>query len=134
MSALTALDGIDPAHADKLRQAGIRSTRHLLEHGQTEADQQTLSRLTGLPREQIEHWTRLADLFRIQGVGNEYARLLTAAGVGSVFELALREPVRLRQEITAHNLEMKLVQTLPSERTVLHWVEQARNMVRIIGY
>lgn len=134
MAALTLLDDIGPAHADLLRQAGIRSINQLLEECRTDEGRQELSRRTGLGREQVDRWVRLADLCRISGVGPEYAHLLAAAGASTASELADRDPAGLLQEMAEHNRNRKYVQRLPSQGKVHHWVEQARNLVRIIGY
>ncbi len=134
VAALTLLDDIGPAHADLLRQAGIRSTNQLLEEWRTDEGRRELSRRTGLGREQIDRWVRLADLCRVRGVGTEYAHLLAAAGASTVSELADREPAGLLQEMVERNRTGKFVQRLPSQGKVHHWVEQARNLVQIIGY
>ncbi len=134
MAALTLLDNIEPSHAGKLRQAGINSTRHLLEQCRTESDRVALTRLTGLPLPLIDNWIRLADLCRLRGVGREYAGLLSSSGVGTVLELALLDPVQLRQQMSSRNRDESYVKCLPSEQKVRHWVEEARRMVRIIGY
>lgn len=75
-----------------------------------------------------------ADLFRVKGVGEEYADLLEAAGVDTVPELAQRNPGSLYQKLIEVNREKELVRKLPSEAQVKDWVEQAKQLPRRITY
>lgn len=54
------------------------------------------------------------DLFRIKGVGPQYAELLEAAGVDTVIELSERVPENLMQKMVATNTEHKKVHQLPT--------------------
>ncbi len=45
----------------------------------------------------------MADLYRIKGIGKEYAELLEAAGVDTVPELAQRAPANLLEKMAAAN-------------------------------
>lgn len=74
------------------------------------------------------------DLFRVKGVGEEYADLLEAAGVDTIPELAQRNPGSLYQKLIEVNREKELVRKLPSEAQVKDWVEQAKQLPRRITY
>lgn len=74
------------------------------------------------------------DLFRIKGVGEEYADLLEVAGVDTVPELAQRNPGNLYQKLVEVNQEKKLVRQLPTETQVADWVAQAQQLPRKITY
>jgi predicted flap endonuclease-1-like 5' DNA nuclease len=79
-------------------------------------------------------WVNHVDLFRIQGVGSEYADLLEAAGVDTVPELAQRNPANLHQKLSEVNEEKQLVRHVPSLSSVEDWVEQAKSLPRKITY
>ena len=49
-----------------------------------------IAEATGISDKLILRWVNMADLYRIKGVGQEYAELLGAAGVDTVPELAKR--------------------------------------------
>jgi len=89
---------------------------------------------TGIDAGQILKWTNMADLYRIKGVGSEYAELLEAAGVDTVKELKHRVPANLTTKMTEVNESRKLVRSLPSESIVSGWVEQAKGMDAMIEH
>jgi len=74
------------------------------------------------------------DLFRVKGVGEEYADLLEASGVDTVPELAQRRADNLHKKMAEVNAEKKLVRQLPSEKQVQEWIEQAKELPRVIQY
>ncbi len=76
----------------------------------------------------------MADLFRIKGVGEEYADLLEAAGVDTVPELGQRNAVSLLAKMTEVNEAKKLVRALPTEEKVSDWVEQAKQLPKKLTY
>jgi predicted flap endonuclease-1-like 5' DNA nuclease len=79
-------------------------------------------------------WVNHCDLFRIGGVGAQYAELLEAAGVDTVVELANRNPENLTVRLAEVNAEKNLVNRLPDEGSVRDWIEQAANLPRMISY
>ncbi len=79
-------------------------------------------------------WVNHVDLFRIKGVGSEYADLLEMAGVDTVVELATRNPVNLLASLESVNEEKKLVRKLPVLNQVEDWIEQAKDLPRKINY
>lgn len=74
------------------------------------------------------------DLFRIKGVGEEYADLLEAAGVDTVPKLAQRNPTNLYGKLVETQNLKKLVRKMPVESQVVDWVEQAKLLPRKITY
>ena len=75
-----------------------------------------------------------ADLCRVKGVGGEYAEILEAAGVDSVPELAQRNAANLAAKMEEVNAEKKLVRSVPSEKMVEGWVEQAKSLPRVVTH
>jgi predicted flap endonuclease-1-like 5' DNA nuclease len=82
----------------------------------------------------ILEWVNHVDLFRIKGVGQEYADLLEAAGVDTVPELAQRKPGNLVEKMAEVNKKKKLVRQLPVETQVARWIAQAKELPRKIKY
>ena len=82
----------------------------------------------------ILEWVNHCDLFRIKGVGSEYADLLEEAGVDTVAELANRKPDNLFKKIEEVNAEKKLVRRVPALSQVTDWVRQAKEMPRGVEY
>ena len=134
MASLKNVEGIGEISAQKLSWAGIETTEKLLERGATRRGRQVIAGETGLSSKRILEWVNHVDLFRIKGVGEEYADLLEAAGVDTVAELARRNPERLAQKLEEANQNENLVRRVPSSKVVAGWVEEAKKLPRIVKY
>src|SRR3954469_2774226 len=131
---LTAIAGIGPAMSAKLKTLGIRTTEKLLEMAATAKDRKILSEKLDVSEQTVLRWANLADRMRIKGVREPYAELLKHAGVDTVKELKYRNPARLAQAMAEANAKRKLVQLLPSEKRVGHWIEAAKKLPPKISY
>ena len=134
MTSLLKVEGIGETYAGKLAKAGIATTKALLEKGATPKGRKEISEKTGISEKMVLEWINHVDLFRIKGVGEEYSDLLEEAGVDTVPELAQRNPENLHQKLADVNQSKKLVRQLPSLTQVQSWVEQAKQLPRVIQY
>lgn len=134
MTKLTEVEGIGEVYAQKLKDAGVATTNALLKQGATSKGRKGIAEKTGVGEKLILEWVNHVDLFRIKGVGEEYADLLEEAGVDTVPELAQRNPENLYQKLGAINEEKKLVRRPPSQAQVGDWIEQAKALPRVITY
>ncbi len=132
--ALTDIEGIGPALAEKLKSAGVGSIARLLEKGATKKGRQELAAASGIGESLLLKFVNHADLMRIKGIGGEYAELLEASGVDTVPALARRNPENLHARMAEVNAEKKLVRSLPSVGQVTRWVEQAKALDRVVEY
>jgi len=131
---IAELEKIAPGVAATLKSVGIRTTGRLLEAAKNPRGRKTLSAKTGIDEKCILRWANMADRMRIKGVGEDYAELLEAAGVDTVKELKFRNPSKLAKAMADANTKRKLVRLLPSERTVVRWIEHARKLTLKITY
>lgn len=134
MAKLTDVEGIGEVYAKKLKDAGVSTTEALLEMGATAKGRKDLVEKSGISDKLILEWVNHVDLFRIRGVAEEYADLLEEAGVDTVPELAQRNAENLLEKMTAVNVEKKLVRRLPVLSQVVDWIEQAKQLPRVINY
>jgi predicted flap endonuclease-1-like 5' DNA nuclease len=134
MANIMKVEGIGESYAEKLAVAGIKTTQTLLAQGASAKGRREISQQTGINEKLILRWVNHVDLFRIKGVGEEYADLLEAAGVDTVPELAQRNPDNLQAKMTAVNAEKRLVRQLPAARQIAQWITQAKTLPRIITY
>jgi predicted flap endonuclease-1-like 5' DNA nuclease len=134
MAKIIDVEGIGPAYAQKLQEAGISTTEDLLEMGASLQGRKDMAEKMGLDDGMILRWVNHVDLFRVKGVGEEYADLLEAAGVDTVPELAQRNPENLLQKVTEINEEKNLVRALPRLDQLQDWIEQAKMLPRKIEY
>jgi len=134
MAKLQKVEGIGESYAKKLEEAGIATTESLLEKGATPKGREEMAKMTKIPAGQILKWVNHVDLFRVKGVGAQYAELLEASGVDTVPELAQRKPDNLLQKMVEVNEKSKKVRQLPSIKRVKEWVEQAKKLPRAVTY
>lgn len=134
MTKLTDVEGIGPANAEKLKKAGVGSTESLLEMGKTPAGRKDLAKNSGISEKQILEWVNHVDLFRIKGIGEEYADLLEEAGVDTVVELAQRNADALYAKMAEVNAKKNLVNKMPAQSQVEDWIAQAKKLPRAIEY
>lgn len=128
------IEGIGPTYKEKLGGIGITTVEELLEKGASPAGRQSLADSTGISEKLILEWVNLADLFRIDGIGEEYSDLLEEAGVDTVPELAQRAPENLHKKLEEVNTAKNLVNRVPSLSAVQKWVEQAKSLPRVVTY
>ena len=128
------IEGIGKAYAPKLIKAGITRVDQLLEKGATPKGRAALAEATGISEKLILTWTNHADLFRIKGVGPQFAELLEAAGVDTVKEFRHRVPENLAQKLLETNAAKKLVRRVPSVKEVTKMVAQAKELKPVMTY
>jgi predicted flap endonuclease-1-like 5' DNA nuclease len=134
MANIVDVEGIGPAYAKKLEAAGVKTTDALLEKGATPKGRQALAEKAGISDKLILEWVNHVDLYRIKGIGSEYADLLEEAGVDTVPELAQRKAENLLQKMEAANAAKKLVRKMPVLSQVQDWVDQAKKLPRVVTY
>jgi hypothetical protein len=131
---ISELEGMTAFSASKLKSLGIRTTDALLEAARTVKGRKALATRTGISERQLLEWANVSDYMRIPGMGRAKIGLVRAAGVTTVRELALRNPVRLAQNMKDVNTRRKLVRVLPSEKSVEQLIAQARKLQPKITY
>jgi predicted flap endonuclease-1-like 5' DNA nuclease len=128
------MEGIGPAYGAKLKVLGIATALDLLRQGATRRGRADLVEKSGISQKLILKWINQADMYRIKGIGSEYAELLEAAGVDTVVELAARRPENLHPALQETNELKKLTRQVPSLTQVKDWIEQAKELPRVIRY
>ncbi len=128
------IQGIGEAYAPKLIAIGIKTPDELLEACLTPAAHKKVADKTGISGKLILKWANHADLFRISGIGPQYAELLEAAGVDTVKELRHRVPANLTAKMVEINKAKNLAQRDPSEKEVTKWIEEAGKLEAKMTY
>jgi predicted flap endonuclease-1-like 5' DNA nuclease len=134
MAKLIDVEGIGPANARKLKEAGIATIEALLQQGATPKGRKSIAEKANVNDALILEWVNHADLFRIKGVGEEYSDLLEEAGVDTVVELAQRNAENLLEKMGSINEKKRLVRRLPTLGQVKGWIEQAKKLPRAVSY
>lgn len=126
------VEGIGPEYKEKLSAAGIHTTEELLKRGATPKARKEIEKVTGIGQKLIFMWVKLADLSRVNGVGEEYSELLEEAGINSVSELALQNTDKLFDKIINIHNSKKIVRRPPKLSEVKDWIKQAKILPKLI--
>ena len=134
MAKIIAIQGIGAAYAAKLQEAGIEKTEQLLDAAAEKKGRAKLSKETGITEKLILTWVNHCDLYRVKGIGPQYAEVLEAAGVDSVPELATRKADTLLKKMKEVNEKMKLVRGLPAQKQVENWIIRAKGLPKVVKH
>ena len=128
------VEGIGPVYAEKLQAAGIKDSAQLLEKGKTAKGRKELAEATGISGKLILTWVNHCDLYRINGVGPQFAELLEASGVDTVKEFAHRNAENLVAKMNEVNDQHKRVGRVPTVAEVQRMIDQAKELPGVLTY
>lgn len=128
------IEGVGPVYAEKLQAAGINTVAELLEKGKTAKGRKELENETGIRHDLILTWVNHADLFRVKGVGPQFAELLEAAGVDTVKELAHRNAANLEKTMTEVNEKQHRTRRVPTAAELQKMIDQAKELPAVVTY
>lgn len=132
-TVLTSIKGIGRKYTAMLREkAGIESVEDLREAGTTPAKRASLAQKTGRGEEIILRWVQIADLMRLEGVGEDYSALLWEAGLTTPSDLTRQKPERLCILLAKTNEAEHITHRLPSLGQITHWIEQAKSLPDLV--
>lgn len=128
------IQGIGPVYAEKLVAVGIETVDDLLAKGADAKGRKALEEETGIRHDLILTWVNHADLFRVKGVGPQFAELLEASGVDTVKELRNRNAANLAAKLLEVNEEKHLCRRTPVEKEVAKFIELAKELDVVVTY
>ncbi|MFC3881254.1 DUF4332 domain-containing protein [Algoriphagus namhaensis] len=131
---ITMIESIGPAFKEKLAAAGVTTVEGLLEKGATKTGRKGIAEASGIAEGKILDWVNMADLFRIKGVGSQFAELLKAAGVDTVKELRNRNAANLHAALVKTQAEKGLTRAVPSESQVAGYIDSAKELEPVVTY
>lgn len=128
------IEGVGETYAEKLTIAGIDTVEKLLERGATPSGRARIAAEAGIPEKLILRWTNHADLFRVNGVGPQFAELLEAAGVDTVKELRHRKAENLAVKLEEVNAARNLTGRVPSVKELQRIIDDAAALDPMLTY
>lgn len=128
------IEGVGDSYAAKLNAAGIDTVEQYLEACANPKGRQEMADKTGISGKLILKWANHADLFRIPGVGPQFAELLEAAGVDTVKELRHRNAESLAAKLEAIDQEKHLTRRVPSVKEIEKMIEAAKALDPVMTY
>lgn len=106
----------------------IGNTQTLMLHCSTKEGRQRVAQASGIDERQLLAWVQRLDLFRVKGIGGDYADLLSALGVENLKDLAAKRADTLHAKMAEVNKSRLIVRQLPTLRRVEQWVTKARDI------
>lgn len=128
------IEGVGESYAAKLGAAGINKVEQLLEKCKTPKGRQELAEATEISPKLILRWTNHADLFRVKGVGPQFAELLEAGGVDTVKEFRHRRADNLYKRLVEVNEERHLCGRVPTEKELARMIDCAAALEPVVTY
>jgi len=128
------IEGVGDAYAEKLIAAGINKVSELLEKCAAPKGRKALAEATGISEKLILKWTNHADLFRINGVGPQFAELLEAAGVDTVKEFRHRLAENLQPKLEETNAAKNICNRVPAVAEIQKMIDQAKELEPKVTY
>ena len=128
------IEGVGDVYAEKLIAAGIKTDADLLEKCAKPAGRKALAEATEISPKLILKWANHCDLYRISGVGPQFAELLEAAGVDTVKELKHRVATNLQKKLEEVNAEKNLTNRVPAESEIQKMIDQAKELPAVMEY
>ena len=122
------IEGVGDVYAEKLIAAGINKVSELLEKCAAPKGRKALAEATGISETLILKWTNHADLFRINGVGPQFAELLEAAGVDTVKEFRHRVAENLQPKLEETNAAKNICNRVPAVSEIQKMIDQAKEL------
>ena len=132
--AIGDMRGMTADIQEKLTAKGIKDSNQLLELVCKPADRKKLAAELGVETSVVLNLANRADLARVTGIGTVYADLLEKAGVDTVKELAMRKPENLHAKMEEVNASDKISQRMPLLAEVQNWVEQSKELPKMLQY
>ena len=129
MNSIDSINGMTHTEATKLRRARVRTTVTFLQIASTRSGRALLTKETGITSPKLLHWAKRAELMKIKNLGRDYADLLEAVGVESVADLKRRNPESLHEMMHNANQAKKIVDRMPSLKTVTNWIDDSKDIV-----
>lgn len=131
---ITMIESIGPVMKEKLAAAGVTSVEGLLEKGASKSGRKAIAEASGIAEGKVLDWVNMADLFRIDGVGSQFAELLKAAGVDTVKELRTRNAANLHAALAKTQEEKGLTRAVPALSQVEKYIEHAKTLEPVVTH
>ena len=128
------IEGVGDVYAEKLIAAGINKVSELLEKCAAPKGRKALAEESGISEKLILKWTNHADLFRINGVGPQFAELLEAAGVDTVKEFRHRVAENLQPKLEETNAAKNICNRVPAVSEIQKMIDQAKELEPKVTY
>jgi len=128
------IEGIGPVFSNKFKSLNIDTTFELLENTKTLIQRREISKKLDISEKLILKFAIIAELSKIDKVGEEYSELLERSGITNTTELSLSNSEILMSKLQEVNTEKELVRKMPTLIQIKEWIEDANKIPTVIEY
>ena len=118
---MSEFPGIDPAHVETLRTAGIENTDDLMKIWADKEKRAGLVTSTSISEENFMRFAAMARLGRVKGMDLRYLDAIVAAGIDGPKKLFSYTPETLMKHLVEVAAEKKLTGPLPTAGDIAAW-------------
>jgi len=118
---MSEFHGIDPAHLEKLKAAGIEDTDQLMKLWSDKEKRGDLVSGTGIAEADYMRFAAMARLGRVKGMDMESVAVLVASGIDGPKRLFSYTPDTLVKYLSDAAAEKKLTDALPTLEQIKAW-------------
>lgn len=126
------VEGIGSEYQSKLEYVGIKTVSELLAKTVTQESRDELSKRSHIPVGFIDNWASMLDLTRVEGVGYQYAELLTYSGIKSVEDFRKRNPQDLHKTLKEINDEKHFTSIVPSAQMLDGLIQSSKSITNVV--
>ncbi len=134
MAKIDAIESLKKADVTKLKKAGIETTEMLLDIAADKKGRTKLAKDTGISEKLLLTWVNHCDLYRVKGIGPQYAEILENAGIDSVPELASRNAASVLEKMKEVNSKRTVVRGLPAQKQIENWIIRAKGLPKVVKH
>lgn len=87
---------------------------------------------SGIDPKKLYEVAKRLDFARLENVGDKTSYLFGLCGVGTIKDLASRDPKSLIKKMAEVNAKEKIVDGNPTETQVTKWIEQAKKLPQVL--
>lgn len=129
--SIRKVEGIGEEYQSKLEYIGIHHVSEFIAMTQTQEQRDELARRAAIPVGHIDNWASMLDLTRVDGIGYQYAELLTYSGVKSVEDFRKRNSHNLHEQMLETNFK-HFCGSVPSEQALNTLIERSKKLTNIV--
>jgi uncharacterized protein DUF4332 len=123
---MSEFEGIEPAHVEKLREAGIENTDDMMRVWADQPKRAALMEKTGMSLELFTRMAAMSRLARVKNVGPNYVAVLMAAGIDGPKSLFEHTPEALVKRLGEVAVEKKITSPVPTLEQVGPWYSDVK--------
>jgi predicted flap endonuclease-1-like 5' DNA nuclease len=122
------LEGIGDTYAERLHAAGIEHTQDLLFASRAE-----VARITRASPKTVARWCAMAELIKVDGIGPQYAEVLSRMDVAGIDDLRSRDARSLATRLAAYldSLDSTVIGQKAGEKRIRAWIKAAQGMEKV---